>query len=56
MLRSLRRRGACSALRWDDDARRYRCGMVDPRTPRRAALAARWIAAGRGCDSNAELG
>jgi hypothetical protein len=52
---SWRRRGACVALRWDAPAQRYRCGLVAERRPWLAALARRWIAAGRGCDSDAEL-
>jgi hypothetical protein len=57
-----RRRGACAALRWDDAQARYRCGVLADtgatlRMPRWAApaaraLAARWIAAGAGCDSD----
>lgn len=62
MLLSRRRRGACKALQWDAEASRYRCGaMADPAThlPRLPAawarrLARRWIAAGSGCDSQAE--
>jgi hypothetical protein len=53
MLVSRRRTGACAALRWDDDAARYRCGLIDVQRPWRTALARRWIAAGRGCDSDA---
>lgn len=56
MLASRRRRGACAALRWDATERRYRCGLVSSQWPLLAALARRWIAAGRGCDSDAELG
>lgn len=59
VLVSLRVRGACRALRWDDDQRRYRCGLmartVGSRTPW-ARLARRLIAAGQGCDSDAEVG
>jgi Fe-S-cluster-containing hydrogenase component 2 len=55
MLASRRRRGACSALRWDEAVRRYRCGLVAQERPWLAALARRWIAAGRGCDSDAEF-
>ena len=58
---SRRRTGACDALVWDGDKRRYACGMViDPRrfttrAPRwlmgaLSRLAMRMIAAGRGCD------
>ncbi len=62
MLLSRRRRGACAALRWSDDEVTYRCGVL--REPRRwlpwlpeswaRRLARRWIAAGRGCDSELE--
>ena len=56
---SLRLRGACRALRWDDDQRRYRCGLMSrtlaSHTPW-ARLARRLIAAGRGCDSDAQVG
>jgi len=69
-----RRTGACEALRWQADARLYRCGAVaEPEdvlrkrlpvgltfaAPAFAALlrrvAYRWIAAGVGCDCDAEL-
>ena len=63
MLVSGRRHGACDALRWDAEARRYHCAVVAaPRTlwPRLPALlhgplawvARRWIGAGLGCDSD----
>jgi hypothetical protein len=45
MLLSLKRRGACRALRWDGT--RYRCGAM-----LRAPWLARWISAGSGCDSD----
>jgi hypothetical protein len=58
-LLSRRRRGACVALLWSHDARRYLCGAVsDPKQfvrwlpgawVRRAAL--RWISAAQGCDA-----
>lgn len=61
---SRRLRGACAALQWDAAGGRYRCGVVDE--PRRwlpvlpaawaRRLAARWIAAGQGCDSHVEVG
>lgn len=58
MLVSLKRSGACRALRWNDAERRYRCGLMQDiagsRTPW-ARLARRLIAAGAGCDSDAEL-
>lgn len=65
VLVSGRRHGACDALRWHADLRRYHCAMVAapeavwPRLPPllRAPLtrlARRWIAAGVGCDSNLE--
>lgn len=60
-----RRRGPCPALEWHPQAApaRYRCGLMsDPQRHLRwlpAGLArrlfARWIAAGRGCDSDAEI-
>lgn len=60
------RRGGCPALQWDGPEQRYRCGMVLAPAqyvswlPRRwNAFAgrrfARWIAAGRGCDSDIEI-
>jgi len=67
VLVSRRRHGACDALRWHGDgpAPHYRCAMVAapqqvwPWLPRRLrpavqALASRWIAAGAGCDCDAE--
>lgn len=62
-LLSGRRRGACSALLWDEaGGGRYRCGAVaEPRRfvpwlpaawTRRLAL--RWISAARGCDCTLE--
>ena len=55
-----RRRGACRALVWNDGS--YRCGLLS--APRRFVpwlpaawvrrLAARWIAAGTGCDCTLE--
>jgi len=69
-----RRTGACDALRWQADARLYRCGaVVEPEAVMRGRLptwltfsapvlagplrrvARRWIAAGAGCDCDAEL-
>jgi hypothetical protein len=50
---SRRRSGACKALRWD--GQRYRCGVLADARGWRARCLARWIAAGRGCDSSAEL-
>jgi len=65
MLVSRKRRGACSALVWVGEQRRYRCGMmsVGPSWPRwlgwiRAPLQRwmqRFIAAGVGCDSDAQV-
>jgi uncharacterized cysteine cluster protein YcgN (CxxCxxCC family) len=51
MLVSLRRRGACRALRWDTGAANYRCGLM--KVPALNTVVKRWIAAGRGCDSDA---
>lgn len=51
------RGGTCPMLRWTDT--RYVCGMVDAPAgaarwlPRRLVL--RWIAAGSGCDCDAEM-
>jgi hypothetical protein len=56
MLISRRRSGPCAAVAWDAAAARYRCGLIDARRPLRSALARRWIAAGRGCDSDATVG
>jgi len=53
-LASRRRHGACDALRWNASDRRYRCALAAGRSPL-AALARRWIAAGRGCDSDAKV-
>jgi hypothetical protein len=58
-----RRQGPCPALRWDEGSSRHLCGIVaDPKhylgwLPQRwgRALASRWIAAGMGCDSSADL-
>ena len=66
VLVSRRRRGACAALRWDEDAKRYLCGVVaDPASVTGwqqpwalralAALARRWIAAGVGCDAQLQV-
>ena len=53
---SLKRRGPCALLRWDETPRRYVCGAVAEKSGLWAALARRWIAAGRGCDSDAKVG
>ena len=58
MLVSLRRSGACRALRWSDAEHRYRCGLMEGVAGRRtpwSRWARRLIAAGAGCDSDAEL-
>jgi Fe-S-cluster-containing hydrogenase component 2 len=52
---SRRLSGACAALRWDGAGRHYRCGLVSQGRSWLSALARRWIAAGRGCDSDAEV-
>jgi len=59
MLLSRRRRGACSALRWDEAQRRYLCGALSEPAAVLGArwlapLARRWIAAGAGCDARIE--
>ena len=59
---SRKRRGACTALRWDEEKQLYRCGaltdteaLLGPRwrwlAPGLKRLARRWIAAGVGCDA-----
>lgn len=64
MLLSRRRHGACAALAWDETQHRHVCdALVRPQRfvkwrwlrPLFARLAARWIAAGRGCDSAVEV-
>lgn len=59
VLLSRRRLGTCVALEWDAPQRRYVCGVLArpkahvPFWPAAwtRRLAARWIAAGRGCDA-----
>ena len=62
-----RRAGPCPALAWDEAGGRYRCRLVTrpgahlgwlPAAWSGAAarIFARWIAAGQGCDSDAEVG
>jgi hypothetical protein len=53
MLISLRRHGACAALRWNGGATPYRCGLATLSVL--GPLTRRWIAAGRGCDSDATV-
>jgi hypothetical protein len=60
MLLSRRITGACAALTWNASASLYQCGaLVEPKRwlpwlPKRMAqsLVLRWIAAGKGCDSD----
>ena len=47
-IRFLQIRGPCPALRWRDE--RYECGLLADAGPFKP-LIARWIAAGKGCDS-----
>lgn len=60
------RSGSCPALRWSDGEARYACGLATQPAaclrwlPARfgglaARLARRWIAAGAGCDFDAEV-
>lgn len=60
------RRDVCPALDWREDERRYVCGLATrpaahlrwlPRAagPLFAPLVRRWIAAGKGCDFDAEV-
>ncbi len=62
MVLSGRRRGSCTALRWDQDQVRYRCAAVSAPAsvmphgtrwlaPVFARMARRWITAGSGCDA-----
>jgi hypothetical protein len=62
-LLSRRLRGACTALRWSETARCYRCGLLSApdevlaRWPRPLRQwihrhAGRWIASGQGCDAD----
>jgi hypothetical protein len=62
MVLSLKRMGRCSALRWNDEERRYLCGAIsEPRStlprglmwlaPALARMARRWVASGIGCDT-----
>ena len=53
MLLFWRRRGSCPALQWADE--RYRCGVLAKSPPWLARWVRRWIAAGQGCDFDAEL-
>lgn len=65
MLRFLKRCGPCPALAWSAEGGRYTCGLLDhperylPLPAGAHSLArrffARSIAAGQGCDSDAEL-
>jgi len=64
-LRFLRVSGPCPALEWSATERRYRCGLLTrpghylPIPPTIEGFAsrflARWIAAGQGCDCDAEV-
>jgi hypothetical protein len=58
--------GPCPALEWSDAERRYHCGLLLQPThylswlprffaPLASRLFTRWIAAGQGCDCNAEV-
>lgn len=54
---SLRRHGRCTALEWDEHARRYHCGLLlraQASGPAAQRLVARWSAAGQGCDAPLE--
>ena len=52
---SLKRRGACKALRWDAAQTRYVCGLLAGRRGLFKRLVSRWIAAGQGCDADYEV-
>ena len=60
------RTGSCPALTWQSEGRRYACGLVIapashlrwlplPLAALATRLARRWIAAGTGCDCDAEV-
>ncbi len=62
----LRRSGPCPAVAWQTNTNRYQCGMViAPSLHHRliplwadrflANMFQRWIAAGKGCDSSADI-
>lgn len=59
-LLTLKRRGSCRLLHWDETSRRYRCGLIENasstwlgRLQRRLAM--RWVAAGVGCDAELQV-
>lgn len=54
MILSLKRQGACVALRWDEAAGRYACGALRAAPWPLNRLMRRWIAAGLGCDAELE--
>ena len=60
-LRFLQARGPCPALVWSAESQRYGCGLLGNGPtyfwgiPLSRRLVARWIAAGKGCDSMAEI-
>lgn len=54
MVVSLKRHGACSALRWSAEETRYVCGMLMRPDGLLKRIFSRWIAAGQGCDSDLE--
>ncbi|MBV8501078.1 MAG: hypothetical protein JO006_05105 [Paucibacter sp.] len=54
MVLSLKRRGACRMLRWSGEQTRYFCGALTGAPRALQPLLRRWIASGRGCDSDLE--
>ena len=65
-LRFLQTRGPCPALEWSPDDRCYRCGLLAhperylawlpvAAVPLVRHLMQRWIAAGKGCDCDADI-
>jgi len=59
MVLSLRRHGACRAVRWDGAQRRYLCALMGAAGASQTIWlrwARRLIAAGQGCDSDAQTG
>ncbi len=52
---SRKTRGACAALVWSEDQRRYHCGLLTrPHLRWLQPLLRRWISAGSGCDATLE--
>lgn len=59
MVISRRRHGACVALVWHDEEKRYWCGVLQARTAGKPLWLGRWVArmigAQQGCDATLEV-